>query len=176
MGSGVNYVTKSGTNQFHGSGFEFYTGSWLSSLQNGQKSPLLGFCAPGQSPSTGCTPVTVPRSVDNKYGGTLGGPILKDKLWFFGSTYWDHTRNGGAVATSQGGSQGTLTPTPDGLAQLQAAFPTNPAIASLVNQGPYGIKTGNPTPVPGTLSTVTVSDGVTSAPIEFGAIERTVPA
>ena len=172
MGSVVNYVTKSGTNQFHGSGFEYYTGSWLSSLQNGQKSPLFGFCAPGENPADGCTPVTVPRSVDNKWGGTLGGPILKDKLWFFGSTYWDHTRNGGALATSQG----ALTPTPNGLTQLQAAFPGNPAVASLVNQGPYGIKTGNPFPVNGTFITQTVSDGTTSAPVEFAAVARSVPA
>ncbi|MBV8672226.1 MAG: TonB-dependent receptor, partial [Acidobacteriaceae bacterium] len=34
MGSVVNYVTKSGTNQFHGTGFEYYVGSWGSSLQN----------------------------------------------------------------------------------------------------------------------------------------------
>ena len=172
MGSVVNYVTKSGTNQFHGSGFEYYTGSWLSSLQNQQKSPLLGFCAPGENPSDGCTPVTVPRTVDNKWGGTIGGPILKDKLWFFGSTYWDHTRDGGALATSQG----ALTPTPNGLAQLQAAFPNNPAVASLVNQGPYGIKTGNPTPVPGTVGLMPVMVGTTTVPIEFGAVERTVPA
>jgi hypothetical protein len=120
MGSVVNYITKSGTNSFHGSGFEYYTGSWGSSLQNGQKSPVFGFCTPGEDPATtGCTPITVPRTVDNKFGGTLGGPILKGKLWFFGSTYWDHTREGGALSTSEG----AITPTPNGLTQLQAAFP-----------------------------------------------------
>jgi len=172
MGAVVNYVTKSGTNQFHGTGFEFYVGSFLSSLQNQQKSPLFGFCAPGENPSDGCQPVKVPRLVDNKWGGTIGGPILKDKLWFFGSTYWEHTREGGAVSTSQG----AITPTPTGLTQLQAAFPNNPAVASLVNQGPYGIKTGNPTPVSGSTVTQMVSDGVTSAPIEFAGVARTVPA
>ncbi|HKF46111.1 MAG TPA: TonB-dependent receptor [Terracidiphilus sp.] len=173
MGSVVNYITKSGANSFHGSGFEYYTGSWGSSLQNGQKSPLLGFCTSGEDPATtGCTPVVVPRSVDNKFGGALGGPILKDKLWFFGSTYWDHTREGGSVSTSEG----ALTPTPNGLAQLQAAFPGNPAIASLVNQGPYGIKSGNPSPIANSVTTQTVSDGVTSAPIEFAGIARAVPA
>ena len=174
MGSVVNYVTKSGTNAFHGSGFEYYVGSWGSSLQNQQKSPLFGFCLPGQAPTPDnpCQPVTVPRVVDNKWGGTIGGPIIKNKLWFFGSTYWDHTREGGAVSTSEG----AWTPTPNGLAQLQAAFPNNPAVASLVNQGPYGIKTGNPTPVSGSIFTQTVTDGVTSAPIEFGGVARTVPA
>jgi outer membrane receptor protein involved in Fe transport len=173
MGSVVNYITKSGTDSFHGSGFEYYTGSWGSSLQNGQKSPVFGFCTPGENPaSTGCTPVTVPRSVDNKFGGTLGGPILKGKLWFFGSTYWDHTREGGSVSTSEG----AVTPTPNGLSQLQVAFPDNPAVASLVNQGPYGIKAGNPTPIANSVFTQTVTDGVTSAPIEFAGVARTVPA
>ena len=173
MGAVVNYVTKSGTNSFHGSGFEYYTGSWGSSLENGQKSPLFGFCTSGQDPATtGCTPVTVPRYVDNKFGGTFGGPILKDKLWFFWSTYWDRTREGGSLATSQG----AITPTPTGLTQLQAAFPNNPAVASLVNQGPYGIKAGNPTPVAGSTVTQTVTDGITSAPIEFAGVARTVPA
>jgi hypothetical protein len=174
MGSVVNYVTKSGTNQFHGTGFEYYVGSWGSSLQNQQKSPLFGFCTPGEDPNTtGCTPVTVPRLVDNKWGGTIGGPILKDKLWFFGSTYWEHTREGGALSTSQG----AITPTPTGLTQLQAAFPNNPAVASLVNQGPYGIKTGNPMPVANSTVTQMVSaDGVSFFPIEFGGVARTVPA
>ena len=173
IGSVVNYITKSGSNSFHGSGFEYYTGSWASALENGQKSPLFGFCTSGQDPATtGCTPITVPRYVDNKFGGTLGGPILKDKLWFFWSTYWDRTREGGALATSEG----AVTPTPNGLAQLQAAFPGNPAVASLVNQGPYGIKAGNPTPIASSVTTQVVTDGITSAPIEFAGVSRTVPA
>lgn len=172
MGSVVNYVTKSGTNAFHGTGVEYYTGSWLSSLQNGQKTALDGFCLPGQSASSGCALPVVPRSVDNKYGGTLGGPVIKNKLWFFGSTFWDRTRDGGSVATSEG----TLTPTPTGLAQLQAAFPGNPAVASLVNQGPFGIKTGNPSVVSGSIVTTTVTNGATSAPVQFGQVSRNIPA
>jgi hypothetical protein len=173
MGTVVNYITKSGSNTFHGTGFELYTGSWLSSLQNGQKTPLDGFCAPGEDPSsTGCTPVTVPRTVENKYGGTLGGPVIKDKLWFFGSTYWDPVRQGGAVSTSAG----NITPTPTGIAQLEAAFPGNPAVASIANQGPFAIKAGNPSVLAGSTSMQSVTDGVTPALIEFGQIARTVPA
>ena len=49
-GAVVNYITKSGTNQFHGSAFEFYNGSWADSLANQDKSPLFGYCTPGQEP------------------------------------------------------------------------------------------------------------------------------
>ncbi len=114
----------------------------------------------------------VPRSVDNKYGGTIGGPVLKNKLWFFGSTYWDHTRDGASVATSAP----SITPTPAGLKTLQSAFPGNPAIASLVNQGPYGIPVGNPSVVNGTTVMETVSNGATSVPVEFGQVQRTLGA
>ena len=66
-GSVVNYLTKSGTNAFHGSGFEFYNGSFLQSLEQEAKSPLAGFCPPGVSPSTGCLGVSRPRVVENRY-------------------------------------------------------------------------------------------------------------
>ena len=122
MGAIVNYITKSGTNTLHGSGFEIYTGSWLSSLMQYQKDPQFGFCPSGVDPSTGCSVPTVPRFVQNNWGGTLGGPILKDKLFFFGSTLWDHTYESGVVDTSAGG----LFPDPNGLTQLSAAFPNNP--------------------------------------------------
>ncbi len=170
-GSVVNYLTKSGTNAFHGSGFELYNGSFLQSLEQQDKSPLAGFCPPGVSPSTGCLPVSVPRVVENRYGGTLGGPVIKDKLFFFASTYWDPVRNGVSPANS-----GTaLTPTPAGLTALQAGFPGNPAVGIVTNFGPYSIKAGNPAPVPGT----TVNEQFTNAAgqlitVPFSAIQRTI--
>lgn len=172
MGAVVNYVTKSGTNQFHGTAFEYYTGSFLSSLANQQKNPAQGFCAPGQNPSTGCQPVFVPRTVDNRWGGTLGGPILPNKLWFFGETFFEHTRDGVSPATS--GSN--TTPTPAGLKELEAAFPNNPAVTALASAGPYSIPAGNPQPVQNGLVTKTVSDGVTTAAIQFAPVERLIPA
>lgn len=168
-GSVVNYVTKSGTNSFHGTAYEFYNGSFLHSLQNDQKSSLFGFCQPGQNPTTdSCTAPTVPRDVDNRYGGTIGGPILKDKLWFFGSTNYEQNSQGVTPATS--GS--AFTPTPTGLQQLAAAFPNNPQVAALTQIGPFGITTGNPQVVPGSTKTVAVN----GVPIEFGQVERLVPA
>src|SRR5438105_57538 len=80
-GSVVNYVTKSGTNQFHGTGYEFWAGNTFSSLTNEEKNPALGNCAPGQDPSTGCTKPVAAQYVDNRFGGTIGGPIVKDHAW-----------------------------------------------------------------------------------------------
>ncbi|HYK37053.1 TonB-dependent receptor [Alloacidobacterium sp.] len=170
-GAVVNYVTKSGSNAFHGSGFEFYQGQALSSLTNAEKNPLFGFCGSGQSPDSGCAAPVVPRFVENRYGGTLGGPILKDKLFFFGSTFWDHVRTG--VTPSQ--SLPDLTPTPAGIQALQADFPGNPAVAMLSAYGPYGVTVGNPTPAGATVfENVTGPNGATFS-IPFAGVQRTIP-
>ena len=42
-GAVVNYITKSGSNAFHGSAFDLYQGQFLSSLSNTEKNPLLGY-------------------------------------------------------------------------------------------------------------------------------------
>jgi len=60
----VNAVTKSGTNEFHGDVFEF--------LRNGDVNARNFFLT---------TPDTLKR---NQFGGTLGGRIIKNKLFFFG--------------------------------------------------------------------------------------------
>src|ERR1700751_1790859 len=153
-GSVVNYVTKSGTNQFHGSGFEYFTGSHWDSHDNLETSSD-----------------TIPRDVENRFGGTFGGPIKRDKAWFFFSPYFDRIRQAGSPSSS--GS--ALTPTPNGLTQLQTAFPGNLAVAALNAIGPYSVSTGAPHTV-GTPTTLVVSDGVTAAPIEFAPIERNVPS
>jgi hypothetical protein len=170
MGAIVNYITKSGTNSFHGSGFEIYTGDWLSSLTQGQKAPQDGFCTGGVT--TNCATPTVPKFVQNNWGGTLGGPILKDKLWFFGSTLWSHTFEGGQVLNSAGG----LFPDATGMAALQSAFPNNPAVAAMAANGPYSTKIGNPTIVPGTTpSDVSVTNGTTTTSVEVAEFQRTFP-
>jgi hypothetical protein len=168
-GSIVNYITKSGTNDFHGSGFEFYSGTWLSSLTQGQKGVQFGYCAPGQDPSTGCTTPAVPSFVQNAYGGTLGGAILKNKLFFFGSTYWVRTFQGATHYTSAG----TLFPDATGLAQLQSAFPNNPGTQELVNQGPFAYTAGDPTSF-GPTSLIPVTDGTTTQSIEVAQVARNV--
>ena len=64
-GAVVNIVTKSGTNEIHGDVFEF--------LRNGDLN-ARNFFAPTQD--------TLKR---NQFGGSVGGPIVKDKLFYFGT-------------------------------------------------------------------------------------------
>ena len=71
--SQVNYVTKSGTNQFHGNLYE---------LWNGSKFNAADFFTNATAGNH------KPRSTVNHFGGSLGGPILHDKLFFFFDSEW----------------------------------------------------------------------------------------
>src|SRR5207248_7590325 len=171
-GTVVNYITKYGTNNFHGTGYEIYDGNWLDSLANQDQSPLFGICPKGVAEGTAtdfaasCTKPVVPRNVDNRFGGTFGGPIFKDRLWFFGSTNTERVRTGPTLASSGG----QLTPTSNGLAQLAAAFPNNPAVAALKAIGPLAVKKGSLSLGAPQIETV---NGV---PIEFATVNRNVEA
>jgi outer membrane receptor protein involved in Fe transport len=165
MGGVVNYVTKNGTNAFHGTGFEFWQGDHFDSLQNQEKSSLFGFCAPGQT--AGCPQPVLPQFVENQFGGTFGGPIKRDKIWFFGSTNWQRNRTGGVPVQAPG----TLTPDAAGIQQLQAAFPNSPGVAALAQFGPAAVGVGNPVFNNITQVPVTGPGGVT-VPVEMGTLER----
>ncbi|HUB16995.1 MAG TPA: TonB-dependent receptor [Acidobacteriaceae bacterium] len=169
-GSVVNYLTRSGSNAFHATAFEWYEGNWGESFAQGQKSPYQGFCPPGVSATTGCVTPTLPRYVDNRFGGSFGGPLWKDHVFFFSSAYFDRYRNGGGTSINL-----SLTPTPSGLQQLEAAFPGAPGVASLANTGPYSVKAGNPQPV-GTVYQIPVTIGSTTAPVDMAGISRSVPS
>jgi len=164
-GAQINYVTKAGSNAFHGSLFEYYIGNWSFSRRNQDKNPLQGFCA-ATSPAPGCRPSVVPRSVDNRFGGTFGGPIVRDRLWFFGAYMENKIRSGGSPSTSS-----VATPTPAGITALVAAFPNSRGVRALQAFGPYAITAGNPIPS-GTVSNRTVSDGVTTVSVPFANITR----
>ena len=71
-GASVNAVTKSGTNTFHGS--IYYDIS---------KDKLFGFVGQGPDVAAGVTQGTVPILKRETQGFTLGGPIVKNKLFFF---------------------------------------------------------------------------------------------
>ncbi len=177
MGSVVNYVTKSGSNSYHGSAFWFHTNGYTDSLANDDKTPLLGFCESGQDPAlTGCTPVEVPHYVENRQGGTFGGPIFKDKAWFFLSAHNNQIKNR-TPFTSTG-----FTPTPTGLATLAATYcagvvpscPSHPALGALLTNGPYANPSGNPEPQQFFATLENATDGVTPVVFETAPIRRVV--
>jgi outer membrane receptor protein involved in Fe transport len=166
MGGVVNYVMKGGTNQFHGTGYEFWQGDTFDSLQNQEKSPLFGFCGGGVT--TNCTKPVVPQYVQNQFGGTVGGPIKRDKVWFFGSSNFQRNRAAGAPFSSAP----ALTPTANGIQQLQAAFPNSVGVAALAQFGPDTVKVGNPTFGNLTNVPVSIDGGTTNVPIEMGTLTR----
>jgi hypothetical protein len=71
--SQVNYVTKSGTNQFHGNLYELWNGAVLNAADYFTNA-TSGNHKPG--------------STVNHFGGSLGGPIIHDKLFFFFDSEW----------------------------------------------------------------------------------------
>jgi hypothetical protein len=100
LGSVVNIVTKSGANNFHGSGWEFARSAIFDA-----RNPFSGFCNPstcsaladklagdvaaGTQTSAGAsailsgTPVSPLGYSQNEFGGTFGGPIIRNKTFFY---------------------------------------------------------------------------------------------
>jgi hypothetical protein len=83
-GAAVNVSIKSGTNAFHGAGWEYHNNSAL-------KARNYFYCL------YSCTgdPNRAPKDLQNQFGGAVGGPILKNKLFFF--TDWERTMRRRAV-------------------------------------------------------------------------------
>src|SRR5262249_35855764 len=113
-GGTVSAVTRSGTNDFHGAGFEFLRNSAMDSL---------GYFDEKNHNGTG----SVAPYRRNQFGGALGGPIKKDKTFFFGT--YEGLRQGNGTTwgpevptalTKQGivpfsAFQGTPLTLPDGI-------------------------------------------------------------
>lgn len=121
-GQGVqNYQVKQGSNAFHGSAYEFFRNTALDSYQYFSKLPnALGV-------------VSKPAEHQNEFGGFLGGPIKKDKLFFFGNyNKYNNTRGpqptyqtNPTTAEMQGNFQG-ITQTINGVAtQVNIYDPTS---------------------------------------------------
>ena len=89
-GGVVNAVTKSGTNEMHGSGFYFYRDNKMGASNPFQTQTIL---VNGVS----TTVPLKPKDRRQQFGGTVGGPIQKDKAFFFFS-YDQQARNFPGVA------------------------------------------------------------------------------
>jgi len=101
-GAVVNVITRSGTNEFHGSGYDIIQNSAFDAL------------TPAQKAQSGLT--KVPQATQNTLGFSLGGPILKNKLFFFGTYQADLARAGAVTGRA-------IVPTETGFNQLRALFP-----------------------------------------------------
>ena len=141
-GGVVNIITKSGGNALHGSAWEFnrlsaYTANTVTNAQSG---------------------VAKGKYTRNVFGYAIGGPVVKDKLFFFQSTEWVRVRGAG--------SNQSLIPTPQFLA------------ASAPNTQDYFAAYGNkPSPYTTTLSKAdVVAGGVTpTAGGAFDALPDSTP-
>ncbi|MDL2717185.1 MAG: TonB-dependent receptor [Acidobacteriota bacterium] len=102
-GAVINVVTKSGTNEFHGSAFEFFRDKGMNAndyvnVINGRDKSNYHY---------------------NQFGASLGGPVLKDQLFFFANYDGQRNTNGQPVILSTGALP-TDANTTAGLAKLTA--------------------------------------------------------
>jgi hypothetical protein len=135
-GAIVSTAIKQGTNHFHGDVFEFYRDTFLNTRNYFQK----------------LTPTSTFHQ--NIFGGTLGGPVLKDKLFFFGA--YQGTRQ---VVPQTGGNVTTFS-----AAELAGNFSSDVS---------GGVLTTNP--IPATISIPGCSTGETFAQC-FTSLNGQLPA
>ena len=141
-GSVVSVVTKSGTNDFHGSAFWFHNDNVLNSCSNLDK--RAGLADPRYCSSLSSGRKGAPVRIENQMGGTLGGPIWRNRTFFFGSVQrWTDRQLGSGTSISG-------VPTDDGKAILQSTVGSRPQVAALFQfvpgASPQGTdSSGNPT-------------------------------
>jgi hypothetical protein len=144
-GSVVNFIGKSGTNEFHGTAFWFHNNKKLNSCSNLEKAS--GSCNPlSADPAKRVAPFRLENQIGFTFGGPLhlpwfgeGGPYYrsgKDRTFFFG----DYQR----WTDRQLGSGFTVTgaPTEAGRAILQQNFGNRPQVAALLQFYPAGAANG----------------------------------
>src|SRR5213593_388468 len=120
-GSVMNVVTRSGTNNLHGTAFWFHNDNALNAPSNLDKNAF------GKAPFR----------IENQIGATAGGPIVKNRTFFFGSYQRWTDRRLGSGFTLNG------APTEAGRSILQSAVGNRPPVAALLKflppaQAPIG--------------------------------------
>lgn len=144
-GAIVNVTTRRGTNSFHGSFYDIIQNSAFNSLTPGEKRRGL---------------TEVPQFSENTLGGSFGGPIVRNKLFFFGTFQADLFRSN-AEATA-------VVPTAAGFNTLRTLFPAG----TNANVDYYlGIVGANR----GVTSPFLVSLGSGRPAVEFGTVSFVAP-
>ena len=113
-GAQVNLVTKSGTNSFHGSLYEYHRPTFDVANDYFNKASQLSLGLPNR-------PQHILR---NTFGGTVGGPIMKDRLFFFAA--YEGQRTADQVQTNR------IVPTPS-LVAGQLKYLCNPSDPNCVD-------------------------------------------
>jgi hypothetical protein len=157
-GSVVNIITKSGGNAWHGSVYENENSSIFNSLNNAQKNGFV-------TDAAGNNLTKQPRLNDEFGGFTIGGPIVKNKAFFFGG--FDQE----ILSTKSIFQSTSVAPTPAGLAQLAGCFPGSTGLAAYNKVGPFSISGGNPTAVNNVPGGIDVG---TCLGVDFAQVQRTV--
>jgi len=124
-GAGINAITKSGTNQFKGSAYNFfrnqdYNGRFGRDSANGNKRRY-----------------TISPSTYKSYGFTVGGPIIKDKLFFFVNAETERTESPGNTLLAMASGRNATDPNVN--ANVSAADLTT---FSNLLKSKYGYETG----------------------------------
>jgi outer membrane receptor protein involved in Fe transport len=127
-GAVLNLVTKSGTNTFHGTAFELYSGSGLDAID--------GVTRRGKPFAPGTTGLKA-RFDEHQYGFTAGGPLWRNKLFAFGGTQFSRfygTSSSGTITLPDAAGYALLTAigTGSGANKSQLAL-----FQSLLNSGTY---------------------------------------
>ncbi len=80
-----NQISKSGTNDYHGSGYEYFSNDALNAKGyfNGQAPPLITNPLNPSGPEISNPAYQVPYLRYDQFGGSVGGPIIKKKFFFF---------------------------------------------------------------------------------------------
>ena len=99
-GGVINVVTKTGSNEFHGSAYFYYKNDGLNGRDIGNTSPVK------------------PSMDEKNWGVTLGGPLIKDKLFFYGG-FDDVTSTTAAGANAVGPNGSNFTNIAAGISQAQ---------------------------------------------------------
>lgn len=144
-GAVVNLITRSGSNTFHGSVYDVISPSKLSALSPFEKA--------------GLELTKKPVTIENNYGFSFGGPVIKNKLFFFSTIQWSPFRAGGVTSSPS-------VPTAEGFAQLRALFPAGAS----ANLDRYLETIGD---LRGTTGVFTVPLGGGRGSIPFGTATRT---
>jgi hypothetical protein len=126
-GGQFSLVTKTGTNNWHGSGEWYNQNRNYNSLDNLTKNAIAGGTIPGK-----------PDFDNNRFGGTLGGPIIKNK-WFVFGAYEYTTLHGQGTATP------LIQPTAAGLATLES-MAADSAVLNILKNFPVAPQ-GNLAPI-----------------------------